>query len=324
MGKYSHLTTSDRHRIEIYLGLKWKISAIAKKLNRDRSSIYRELKRNTKTDSYQCSEATKLAKKRCSKGVPNKIKTDRALKNYVERSLKKGWSPDQISEKMKKEKKEFYVCQETIYQYIYQEKERKLYQLLSRQKSARRRQSRRKTPKNKILFDLHSIHKRPTSVNTREEFGHWEGDTIRFFNTQKSSVTTLVERKSRFVRLKKNKDNFSETVVGNIGNIRKEIPARMWKTLTLDQGPEFANYYQLIKQKKCEIYYCDPRSPWQKGGNENMNGRIRRYLPTKTPIDQLDEKTIKQIEKRLNNTPRKCLNYQTPREVYTQFCRTSR
>jgi len=133
-------------------------------------------------------------------------------------------------------------------------------------------------------------------------------------------VTTLVERKSRFVFLRKNKDKKSQTVIGHIFDIIKSEPKnkKMWHTLTLDQGTEFMAFRKIERQTRCKIYFCDPHSPWQRASNENMNGRLRRFLPKKFKIDEINHEFLDRIAEQANNTPRKCLSYQTPREVFMQ------
>ena len=194
-------------------------------------------------------------------------------------------------------------------------------------KSRRRCRAARNPIKDRNQLARRNISHRSEEINSRSTLGHWEGDTIRFPKDQKTCVTTLVERKSRYVWLRKNKDGRSETVMNHILNAIKLSPKKMWGSLTFDQGREFMSYRMVERQTKCKVFFCDPHSPWQRGSNENMNGRLRRFLPKKFKIDGINQRTLDRIAIQANNTPRKCLNYQTPEEVMTQhwksLCRTT-
>jgi transposase, IS30 family len=164
-------------------------------------------------------------------------------------------------------------------------------------------------------------------VKLRCSLGHWEGDTIRFPIEQKGCVTTLVERKSRFLCLRKNERKSAPRIIEQIFNVIKSSPRKIWDSITFDQGPEFMSYRLIERKTNCKIFFCNPSSPWQRGSNENTNGRLRRYLPKKHHIDETSQEDLDRIASLINNTPRKCLGYQTPREVFIQcwktFCRTA-
>jgi len=161
----------------------------------------------------------------------------------------------------------------------------------------------------------HIIH-RSEEVTSRITWGHWEGDTIHFPKDQKGCVTTLVERKSRFVCLRKNERKSAPKIIERIYNAIQSSPGKIWESITFDQGPEFMGYRFLECKTKCRIFFCDPSSPWQRGSNENTNGRLGCYLPKKHPIDETSREDLDRIAALVNNTPRKCLEYQTPREVF--------
>jgi len=326
MEHYTHLDMKERFLINHYLSIKTNVQTIAEKSKRHRSTIYRELKRNTQHGCYLPSIAHGLAKKRqsCSK---NKIQTNEKLNRYVLQGLKKGWTPEQISGRMKQQQTEFYVCSESIYRYIYRYKHLGLYKLLPGRRPKRLHRSNRKISKWKLRLLARHIDHRETEANSRKVMGHWEGDTIRFPNSQKTCVTTLVERKSRFVCLRKNDNKNSETVMSHIVEAIKSSPKKIWSSLAFDQGTEFMDYHKIEQHTKCKVYFCDPHSPWQRGSNENMNGRLRRYLPKNFEIDKIGQTELNKIAIQANDTPRKCLGYYTPNEVITQhwktFCRTS-
>jgi IS30 family transposase len=316
MSQYTRLNLRERCTIGTFLSINAKIKTIAERTGRHRSTIYREIKRNHPEERYFPGKAHALAKQR-HPHPPNKIDTHPELNKFVLDGLIKGWSPEQISGRMLRVKKEFYVCHESIYRYVYRDRKQGLYKFLPRKKPNRCFGMLRKANQ-KIQLLKRNISYRTEEVNLRNTFGHWEGDTIHFSKGQQSTVTTLLERKSRFVLLRKNKTKKSQETVEGIYNTFKSSPKKIWSTLTLDQGSEFMAFHWLERQTKLKVYFCDPHSPWQRGGNENMNGRLRRLLPRSFKIEETNQDNLDRIAILMNNTPRKCLKYQTPREVLRQ------
>lgn len=326
MENYTHLSMSERRLINTFLSMKIGITTIATRIGRHRSTIYRELGRNSYFGCYMPSVAHDQARQRHPQQC-NKIQVNDALNEYVFDGLTRGWSPEQISGRMKKDKTKFYACAESIYRYIFRNKNLELYKLLPSRKSKRLSRSSRNIRTNRTLLLKWNISTRSDEINTRKALGHWEGDTIRFPHSQKTCVTTLVERKSRFVCLRKNKDAKTETVINHIYKTIQSTPKALWASLTLDQGSEFMSFRLIERKTKCKIFFCDPHSPWQRGSNENMNGRLRRYLPKDFRIDEINQEELDRIAAQVNDTPRKCLGYCTPNEVISQrrrgICRTT-
>ena len=317
MGKYTHLSPSDRRRFYTFLEMKLPMTDIAKRLGKHRSTLYRELERNKEPEGYLPGTAQLKTDERAKKKRLSKIEKDGYLRDYVVRSLKKGWSPEQISGRMKYHKLTIYVCPETIYQFVYQSKDKELYHCLPYKKSKRqKRYSRQRSPCRYGKIRL--ITQRPEDITTRKRFGHWEGDTIEFKGTKEKVVTTLVERKSRMVFLIKNNRKYSRGVMEKIKEKFASIPEKMCKTITFDQGVEFADYRQLEQENKRKIYYCETHSPWQKGSNENMNGRLRWYLPKDADIAKITQEELDKLAAKMNRCPRKCLGYKTPQELFIQ------
>jgi IS30 family transposase len=317
MGKYTHLSMSDRRRFCTFLEMGLSISEIAKRLSKHRSTLYREQNRNSEEEKYLPRTAQLKAEERTQQQKLSKIEKDGHLRDYVVRSLQKGWSPEQISGRMKFHKLTIYVCPETIYQFVYQSKNKELYYCLPYKKPKRQKRfARQKSPcrYGKIRLITH----RPKEISTRKRFGHWEGDTIEFKGTKEKVVTTLVERKSRMVFLIKNNSKHSQGVMDKIKKKFESLPNKMCKTITFDQGSEFAAYRELEKQFKGSVYYCETHSPWQKGSNENMNGRLIWYLPRETDIAKITQEDLDQLASKMNRCPRKCLGYKTPQEVFIQ------
>jgi IS30 family transposase len=317
MGKYTHLSMLDRRRFSVFLEMGLSMTEIAKRLSKHRSTLYRELNRNKDLEGYSSGISQLKVEERAKQKRLSKIKRDGYLRDYVVRSLKKGWSPEQISGRMKLHKLTIYACPETIYQFVYGSKSKELYYYLPYKKPKRqRRYTRLKSPCRYGKIRL--ITQRPSDIETRKRFGHWEGDTIEFKGTKEKVVTTLVERKSRMVYLLKNERKYSHGVMAKIKEKLEKLPSKMCKTITFDQGCEFADYKHLEKEMKCKVYYCETHSPWQKGSNENMNGRLRWYIPKDADIAKISQEDLDQLSAKMNRCPRKCLGYKTPQEVFFQ------
>jgi len=325
MKDYTQISLKERQSLHGYLEIGLTIKAISKKLSRHRSTIYREISRN-KESKYLPSIANQKAISRASNGRMSKLQRDGYLLSYVTKALKKGWSPEQISGRMKFQKLTMYVCPESIYQYIYKSKDKELYHCLRYKQPKRRKRYVRKKQQCRFGGNVRLITERPSDINDRARFGHWEGDTIQFTGNRTKVVTTLVERKSRMVLLIKNNNKYSRGIMEKISNKFEELPQKMCKTVTFDQGCEFADYMYLESKLQCQVYYCETHSPWQKGTNENMNGRLRRYLPSITIIDMITQNDLDLLANKVNLCPRKCLGYKMPKEVFIQQlkndCRT--
>lgn len=295
------------------------IEFISEKIGKHKSSIYRELKRNKQGKYYLPDTANKQYLQKRSRLHESKIRKDSKLYWYIREKLEHGWSPEQISGRMKRQEKEYYCCHETIYRYLYIDKHGSdLYKYLPKAKPRRTRRVGRKVGSGKYK-GIKLISQRPASVETRAEFGHWEGDTVGFSDSKYANVTTLVERKSRFIILKTNCNRQSNLVINGIIKTCEKLQRKAIKTVTFDQGSEFARYKTLEQSRKCQVYFCNPHSPWQRGSNENANGRIRRYLPRNFKTALLTQNYIAYIAKKLNNTPRKVLNYMTPSEIFKAY-----
>lgn len=325
MGKYSHLSLVERQNIYDLLHQGTTITKIALLLKRARSTINRELSRHQLEGAYNPIIAEQRAITTRTQPRNCKIEKHPTLRKYVMQRLKQGWSPEQISGRLRRKKSKYVICHETIYQFVYRAKNKKLFILLPNKKPKRYRQLARK-PQICRFGEMRIITNRANFVDKRFQYGHWEGDRIEFKGERGAAVTTLLERKTRLVILIKNSDKRSSIVMSDISNKFGNQPNAFCKTFTFDQGSEFANFSLLERKLKCRVFFCHKHSPWEKGGNENMNGRIRRSLPFESDINQLDQKYLDELSYSLNNTPRKCLDFKTPRELFLkQFkidCRT--
>ena len=239
----------------------------------------------------------------------------------VER-LKDGWSPQQIAGRLKQEADggggRSATRPSTATSTAPEGREDGLYRHLP--KARRRRGSRYgRRPRGTPIPRERWIENRPAEVGDRETFGHWEGDLLIFRKEHgKANVTSLVERKSRFTFLLPNDDKRSAAVVAGIADALRELPEEARRTVTFDRGSEFAGYAALDRDLAVKAYFCDPHSPWQKGGVENLNGRVRRFLPRESPPEALARARLRRLADRLNDTPRRCLGYRTPREVFQE------
>ena len=233
--------------------------------------------------------------------------------------LRDGWSPQRIAGRLRAEADGGAVVRhETIHRHVHGPEGRRddLYRHLP---EARRRRGSRygRKPRGAPIPRERWIENRPAEVGTREVFGHWEADLLIFRKeVGKANVTSLVERKSRFTFLLPNQDRRSTAVIAGIGDALRPLPGAARRTVTFDRGTGFAAYPRLAGELAVASYFCDPHSPWQKGGVENANGRIRRFLPRHCEPDALAPTRLRRLADRLNDTPRRRLGCRTPREVF--------
>ncbi len=290
------------------------ISAIASRLGRDRRTIQRELARNTtRTGGYKPDTADRRAWARRLRG--SRLMRCSRLHETVTSALAMGWTPEQISGRLQLEHGCPVISHESIYRYIYSPHGRRLK--LSRylphhhaKRGYRRRKGARQTP----IPDRVAIDQRPQEANDRNELGHWEGDLVHF-TSKRGILLTLTERKSRYWIMEKVPKRDSETVSTAIISALKPFPEPLLKTITHDNGGEFARHIQVKEKLGLTAFFCEPHSPWQRGSIENGNGRLRIDLPRKTKLDRYSQKDVEDLAMLYNNTPRKCLGFQTPAEV---------
>lgn len=212
------------------------------------------------------------------------------------------------------------VCQETIYRHIYSKEglRDELWWYLPTHRVARRPRRTRKKHPPKFHRDV-SILFRPDDVAHRRQFGHWEVDSMLFEQKLgQNDVTSLVERMSRFTLILKNPNKRTKPVMGKIIKAVKDLPYIARRSITFDRGSEFMGWLHLQAETGTQTWFCDPSSPWQKGTVENTNRRARRWLPRKRDLRSMTDEEMKAICDRLNNTPRKCLEWKTPAEVFRE------
>lgn len=315
---YSHLDITKRETLyELNQRCQSK-DDIALTLGVHRATIYRELNRNKSRIGYLPDKAQRMSENRRSLSKPLKLESNVELRQHIADNLKQGWSPEQISGRLKEERGINVISHETIYAYIYSKQglTSELHLYLKRQQKKRKSRLGRKTKRSPIP-NRTSIHERPAAIEAREDFGNWEGDLV-LFSGQRSNLITLRERKSRLFVAIKNSSKKAETTADNIVKKFRGKKKVLITTLTLDNGGEFANHESIGSRLEINTFFCDPYSSYQKGSVENGNGVLRYDLPRSTDIESLTQKQIDKIVNKINNRPMKCLGYKTPAEVFQQ------
>lgn len=317
--KYQHLSRDERVAISIMLKDGKNLSEIARTLGRNKGTISREVNRNgsPKHGYYALPWVHIKAERRSWRAHKRHRLKNEEIALYVRSKLKEGWSPEQISGRIPIDCPGLSISHEAIYQYIYSFGWRrcKEFTVYLRRKHWRRREKSlgRKCRKPKILNSV-SIEERPADIETRRQFGHWEGDTI-VSNKSTGSLSCLVERKSRLLILTKLKRRTADVVCNAIVKRLGAFPEHARRTLTLDNGGENAKHEKLAASLNLKCFFAHPYAAWERGTNENTNGLIRWYLPKGTDLNKIPVEQIVLIESLLNHRPRKCLGFKTPIEV---------
>ena len=322
-GKYEQLGLTER--IEIYrLHADGKsLRFIAGVLERSVSTISRELKRNSKaskkwTGGYDPQRAQELMLRRHARGRAHKLERQPDLRQQVLQHLAQGWSPEQIAGRLAQGPASGRISYESIYRYIYWRSwsfKETLYRCLPRKKHCRGRRRRNGPWSIESILDRVSIHDRPSVVEARARWGDWEADLMSF---SKPGQFLLVaqERRSRRTLLVRQETRTAQSVADNLSAMVQAMPPHACHSMTFDNGTEFSKHYLLNRRFGIATWFCDTHSPWQKGGIENAIGRLRRQLPRKTDLNALPTHCLANVLQRHNDTPRKCLAFKTPNEVF--------
>lgn len=314
--KYKHLTSSQRYEIAAYLKCNKSQKFIAEQIGVSESCISRELKRNKlKKGCYNPQKAQESAKIRKERFCKNRRFT-KAVKHFVDEKLtREQWSPEQIVGYCKKHKINT-VSTERIYQYIRQDKKDggKLYLQLRHQLKHRKRPV---SGKQEIIKNKKSIDERPEIVLTNEEFGHFEIDLI-IGAEHKEAILTIVERKTKFLFMEKLKSKNAKELAKTMVNLL--LPYKnIIKTITSDNGTEFAEHQYINQKLDCVFYFAHPYSSWERGLNENTNGLIRQYIPKGTYFEYISKENIKIVQHKINRRPRLTLDFEEPKNLFFKF-----
>ena len=322
-GKYEQLSLTER--IEIYrLHADGKSQRfIAGVLERSVSTISRELKRNGKaskkwTGGYDPQRAQALMLRRHARGRAHKLERQPELRREVLQRLAQGWSPEQIAGRLAQGSASNRISYESIYRYIYWRSwsfNETLHRWLPRKKHRRGRRRKNGRWSVESILDRVSIHDRPSVVAERARSGDWEVDLMSF---SKAGQFLLVahERRSRRTLLLRQETRTAQSVADNLSAMVAAMPPHACHSMTFDNGTEFSKHYLLTRRFGIATWFCDTHSPWQKGGIENAIGRVRRLLPKNTDLDALPPHGLADVMQRQNDTPRKCLAFKTPNEVF--------
>ena len=314
------LTLAEREEISRGLVTGFSLRSIADRLKRSPSTVSREVNRNGGRRGYRAVKADKRAWEEALRPKVCKLVLNDRLRQAVIRKLKRYWSPQQIAGWLKREyanSKAMNVSHETIYRSLYVQArgalKKELIAYLRQKRMIRRsRYARQPTDKRGQIKDAVSISERPASVEDRAVPGHWEGDLLCGSNN--SFIATLVERHTRFVMLAKLPSRHTEAVVNVLIKQSKQLPTELYKTLTWDRGHEMADHKRFSMETKIDVYFCDPKSPWQRGTNENTNRLLRQFLPRRTDLSKHTQAELNKVARLLNERPRKTLDYLSPAE----------
>ena len=320
-------TCLERQMLELRLKAHISVRQIGRDLKRNHGVVLREIERNRSRDgTYSAVLAQEKADRRRSslKKRRRKLDEDEVLREHVVSELRRGQSPDVIAGRLKQYPPKGLdgksISHETIYVWIQTGEGSKLglHHYLCSGRPRRQKRHGRKRHKAHIPERI-SIHARPEEIETRIELGHWETDSV-VFSKQRERLSVQYERKSRYVTIHRLSNGSAEETESALEQSIESFSQPIWKTITFDNGGEGARHMNLRNRYGVRTYFCDPYASWQKGGVENSNRIIRRYLPLKTDMSKITHADVYAIQEKINNTPRKILAYKTPKEVLAEGC----
>lgn len=317
---YQHVRSDERELIAIWVNQGISIRTIAKRVHRSHSTVMREVRRNHSLISgrYVAITAERRAEERSIRSRRHHPLKNPDIYSYILERLRRSWSPEQISGRLKKENGHSIICPETIYRFIYQEnnQDKKIWEYLPRKQKRRQKQTGRSCQKARIPQRV-SIHQRSEAIDNRRQFGHWEGDTIEGKKSEGDGIHTEVERQSRFLIARKvDRIASPETIRAQLRMFRS-LPDTARQSTTLDNGREH-HRHMALRFLGMTTYFCDPYASWQRGTNENTNGLLRRYCPKGSSLKDLTQDELNDIVWEINSRPRKCLGYNTSREAFEE------
>lgn len=323
----SCLSLSDREAISRGLVASQSIRRIAADIGCAPSTVSREIERNGGRDCYRASRADAATWERAKRPKRCRLACQPRLRWEVARMLRLDWSPEQISGWLRQtypDDKDMQVSHETIYRSLFVQAKavlkKELLEHLRQGLLMRRAMKSGVSGENRGKFtDAVSIRERPAEIEDRAIPGHWEGDLLA--GAGNTHMATLVERQTRFVMLVKVDGKDTETVVNALSKHVQKLPAELRRSLTWDRGKEMTDHKRFTVATDAKVYFCDPRSPWQRGTNENTNGLLRQYFPKGTNLSQHSQAHLNKIALRLNQRPRKTLGFRTPADKLNELLR---
>jgi len=322
---YTHITSNQRNELSALLKAKLKQKDIANLLGKTPSAISQELSKNWVDNKigYDARIAKNKTKERRIKANARfkKIDNNEWIRRYIIRKLKQGWSPEQISGRLKMDyldERDKQIGKDSIYKYIYDERKDLVKYLRCQKGKYRRRYGTRIREKQREKMKKIRIDERPNIIENRERIGDWEGDTIRG-GERNTAILTHVDRKSGYLLADKlERATAKQTREATVERFSK-LPRYKRHTITYDNGTEFSEHELIGRFAKMMIYFAYPYHSWERGTNENTNGLLRQYFPKKSLFKNVTQEQIEKAVKLINNRPRKRLNYMTPTEVFRQI-----
>ena len=315
---YTRVTEEERKLIYRWRQDDISLREIARRLGRAASSICRELMRNLGLRGYQPKQAHAKAQAQAKRPGPRRF-TDE-VRADAEARLKEGWTPEMIGKRAKLEGRAW-VCKETIYKHIYDDAKEggNLWRNLPRARRKRHRRCPHQDGRGRgRIPNQRMIDTRPAEVETRKTVGHWEGDLINGAHDT-GNLVTLVERNMRYTLIGHTDSKETEEVTREISAQFETLPQSVRLSLTLDNGKEFARHEDIALNTHMDVFFARPYHSWERGTNENTNGLIRRLYPKQSSFAEIGGAELKRIGKFLNDRPRKCLGWMTPREKMAAF-----
>lgn len=312
--KSKHLTYQERIQIQTLRKENFSHNAIARHIGRDRRTVDREIKRNSTKHGYQPRVAGQLYRRRRRRSQYKKV--NKKMLSYIEKKLKLQHSPDQIANTMQRNIG-CKISTKRIYQLIWKNKKNGgiLYQNLRIQNGKKIRKKRGSRAYRQEIPHRIDIDQRPEEVNNRSEYGHWEADLVLGKKSTGGALVTLLERKSRLLLIGHVTRKTTNAVNSEIKRLLRSS-GHMVKTITYDNGAEFKKHFQINKYFNCQSYFAKPYHAWERGANENANGLIRQYIPKGPDMQQVTRNELRIIMNRINNRPRKILDYETANQVW--------
>lgn len=335
---YSRLKAEERETISRGLSAGWTLTRIASIISGVAGSGYANRNRNLSTVSREVRQHCQY--RRCYRSLrahqraeetrhrikqPKKLDRDERLRAYVLAKLRQQWSPEEIARRLRREYPDdttMRISHESIYTYLYclprGSLRKELVACLRQERKLRQRRGGRHEQRGRISGAI-SIRERPAEVVDRTVPGHWEGDLVMGSKASNSALGTLVERVTRYLLLVPLPAHDALTVRQEFAKAVKSIPRSLKRSLTYDRGLEMAEHELFTKHTKIKVYFADPYSPWQRGTNENTNGLLRQYFPKGIDFRTVTKREIQVIQDRLNDRPRKVLNFLKPNEVFPRL-----
>jgi IS30 family transposase len=316
------LTLSEREEISRGSAVHQSARSMARLLGRSPSTVSREISRNGGHDGYRAALADEKAWVRSRRPKRCKLANNPRLRQAVASKLRLNWAPEQIAGWLKTAHPDdecSRVSHETIYRSLFVQargvlKKELLFHLRSKRTIRRSKRAGLISDGRGEIKDLVSISQRPAAIEDRAVPGHWEGDLLS--GSKNSYIATLVERHTRYVMLVKVADKATQTVVSALIKQAKKLPDELYKSLTWDRGKELMDHRRFTLATKIDVYFCDPRSPWQRGSNENTNGLLRQYFPKGTDLSVHSQAHLNKVARQLNERPRETLKFETPAERF--------